>query len=308
MADPAPDEAQSAAKSGLPSALGAYTIWGFFPLYLILVNAVPPFEFVAWRIIWTVPVCALIVLFRRQWPQVRAALLDWRVLRWLLLSAVLIAINWGVYVWAIQRGNVYAASLGYYINPLFNVLLGTLVLGEKLSRLQWSAVALAAIGVSLLAAGALTTLWISLTLACSFGTYGLVRKRVPVGALPGLTIESALLILPSAAITWWYAARFGSSFAIDPALSFAIALGGLVTAVPLLMFAVAARRMPYSTLGFIQFLAPSIVFVLGLTVFDEPLKTAQIACFAFIWAAVAIFAWDLVAKARAAGRAVAPAG
>ncbi|MXO53813.1 EamA family transporter RarD [Erythrobacter pelagi] len=307
MAEPASDPVQHGQKSGLPSAIGAYTIWGFFPLYLILVSAVPPFEFVAWRIIWTVPICALIVLVRRQWPQVRAALGDWQVLRWLMLSAVLIAINWGVYVWAIQRGNVYAASLGYYINPLFNVLLGTLVLGERLSRLQWSAVALAAVGVSLLAAGALTTLWISLTLACSFGTYGLVRKRVPVGALPGLTIESALLMLPSAAITWWYAATYGSSFAIAPSLSFAIALGGLVTAVPLLMFAVAARRMPYSTLGFIQFLAPSIVFVLGLTVFDEPLKPAQIACFGFIWAAAAIFAWDLVAKARAA-RVVAPAG
>ena len=173
--------------------------------------------------------------------------------------------------------------------------------------MQWSAVGLATVGVSLLAAGALTTLWISLTLACSFGTYGLVRKRVPVGALPGLTIESALLMLPSAAVTWWYGAKYGSSFAIDPGLSFAIALGGLVTAVPLLMFAVAARRMPYSTLGFIQFLAPSIVFVLGLTVFEEPLKPVQIACFGFIWAAVIIFAWDLVAKARAA-RVVAPAG
>ena len=307
MADPASNTEQTGPRSGLPSALGAYTIWGFFPLYLILVSAVPPFEFVAWRIIWTVPICAVIVLVRRQWPQVRAALSDWKVLRWLLLSSVLIAINWGAYVWAIQRGSVYAASLGYYINPLFNVLLGTLVLGERLSRLQWSAVGVATVGVSLLAAGALTTLWISLTLACSFGTYGLVRKRVPVGALPGLTIESALLMIPSAAVTWWYAANFGSSFAIDPGLSFAIALGGLVTAVPLLMFAVAARRMPYSTLGFIQFLAPSIVFVLGLTVFEEPLKPVQIACFGFIWAAVVIFAWDLVAKARAA-RVVAPAG
>lgn len=308
MADPASDKSDIDAKSGLPAALGAYTIWGFFPLYLILVRAVPPFEFVAWRIIWTVPVCVVIVLVRRQGPQVRAALGDWRVLRWLLVSSVLIAINWFVYVWAIQRGNVYAASLGYYINPLFNVLLGTLVLGERLSRLQWSAVALAGIGVSLLAAGALTTLWISLTLACSFGLYGLVRKRVPVGALPGLTVESALLTVPSVAITWWFAANYGSSFTVEFSLGFAIALGGLVTAVPLLMFAVAARRMPYSTLGFVQFLAPSIVFVLGLTVFDEPLKPAQIACFGFIWAAVAIFAWDLIAKARAAARTVVPAG
>lgn len=294
-------------KSGLPSAIGAYTIWGFFPLYLILVRAVPPFEFVAWRIIWTVPVCLAIVLVRRQWPQVRAALGDWPVLRWLLLSSVLIGANWFVYVWAIQSGNVYAASLGYYINPLLNVLLGTLVLGERLSRLQWGAVALAVVGVSLLAAGALTTLWISLTLAGTFAVYGLVRKRLPVGALPGLTIESVLLMLPSAAITAWYAATDGSSFAVAPWLSLAIALGGLITAVPLLMFAVAARRMPYSTLGFIQFLAPSIVFVLGLTVFDAPLKPVQIACFACIWAAVAVFAWDLAAKARASAQAVSAA-
>ena len=294
-------------RTGLAAAFSAYVIWGFLPLYLILVRSVPAFEFVGWRIIWTLPLCLLIVLARRQGTDLRAALANRRTLGLLALSATLIAVNWVVYVWAIQNGQVYAASLGYYINPLVNVLLGTVLLGEKLSRPQWAAVGLAGIGVSLLAAGALTTLWISLTLACSFGTYGLVRKRVPVGALPGLTIESALLMLPSAAVTWWYGAKYGSSFAIDPGLSFAIALGGLVTAVPLLMFAVAARRMPYSTLGFIQFLAPSIVFVLGLTVFEEPLKPVQIACFGFIWAAVIIFAWDLVAKARAA-RVVAPAG
>ena len=149
-----------------------------------------------------------------------------------------------------------------------------------------------------LAAGALTTLWISLTLACSFGTYGLVRKRVPVGALPGLTIESLLLLLPSIGVVWYYAQTQGSSFAVSTELSLSIMLGGVLTAVPLLMFAIAARKLPYSMLGFIQFLAPSIVFILGLTVFGEELKPAQAACFACIWLAAAIFVWDLVARSR----------
>ena len=286
-------------KTGLAAALGAYLIWGFLPLYLILVREVPAFEFVGWRIIWTLPLCLLIVAYRKQLPQLRAALGDRKAMGWLLLSATLIAVNWVVYVWAIQKGHVYAASLGYYINPLFNVLLGTLLLKEKLSRLQWAAVALAGFGVSLLLGGALTTLWISLTLAFSFGTYGLIRKQVDVGALPGLTIESMLLLVPSAAVAFYYAGLpAGSSFAQTTGLSLAIMLGGALTAFPLLMFAIAARRLPYSTLGFIQFLAPSIVFVLGLTVFGEELKLVQAACFACIWAAAAIFVWDLWSRSR----------
>ncbi len=290
--------------SGLMPALGAYLIWGFLPLYLILVKTVPAFEFVSWRIIWTLPICLVIVHFRGQWPDLRSALADSKALRLLALSATLVGINWLVYVWAIQRGEVYAASLGYYINPLVNVLLGTLLLGETLSRRQWIAVAVAGIGVAVLAAGALTTLWISLTLAVSFGTYGLLRKQVTVGSLPGLTIESAILLVPSIATAAWYAASpAGSSFDDSLGLSLAIVLGGVLTAVPLLLFAIAARRMDYSTLGFIQFLAPSIVFVLGLTVFKKPLHTAEMVSFALIWTALAIFVWDLLAKRRAVSAA-----
>jgi len=285
-------------RTGLAAAFSAYVIWGFLPLYLILVRSVPAFEFVGWRIIWTMPLCLLIVLARRQGPDLRAALANRRTLGLLALSATLIAVNWVVYVWAIQNGQVYAASLGYYINPLVNVLLGTVLLGEKLSRPQWAAVGLAGIGVSLLAAGALTTLWISLTLALSFGSYGLIRKQLDVGSVPGLTIESALLLLPSFAVAWYYAQTQGSSFAVSTELSVAIMAGGVVTAFPLLLFAIAARKLPYSMLGFIQFLAPSIVFVLGLTVFGEELKPVQAACFACIWAAAAIFVWDLVARTR----------
>ena len=286
-------------KTGLAAAFGAYVIWGFLPLYLILVREVPAFEFVGWRIIWTLPLCLLIVAVRKQLPQLRAALADRKTMGWLLISSTLIAVNWVVYVWAIQQGYIYAASLGYYINPLVNVLLGTLLLKETLSRFQWAAVALAALGVSLLLGGALTTLWISLTLALSFGTYGLIRKQVDVGALPGLTIESMLLLVPSAVVVFYYAGLpAGSSFAQNTGLSLAIMLGGALTAFPLLMFAIAARRLPYSILGFIQFLAPSIVFVLGLTVFGEELQPVQAACFACIWAAAAIFVWDLWSRSR----------
>lgn len=288
------------ARSGVPAALGAYLIWGFLPLYLILVRSVPPTEFVAWRIVWTLPLCLAIVAMRRQWPEIAATLRNPRALGLLGASATLIAVNWLVYTWAIQVGEVYAASLGYYINPLVNVLLGTVLLGEKLSKRQWLAVGIAGAGIAMLLAGALTTLWISLTLAFSFGTYGLLRKQVTVGALPGLTIESAILLLPAAAVAGWFAATTGSSFGHDPMLSLALVLGGVVTAIPLWLFAVAARRMDYSMLGFFQFLAPSIVFVLGLTVFDKPLHPAEIAAFAAIWIAIAVFVWDLVARRRSA--------
>lgn len=297
-APPVPVSAPAA--SGLAPALAAYIMWGFLPLYLLLVQSVPPFEFVGWRIIWTLPLCLVIVAIRRQFPDLMAALRSPGSLLALLASAALIGINWFVYIWAIMEGEVYATSIGYYLNPLINVLLGTLFLGERLSRRQWLAVAIAALAVALLAAGAITSLWISLTLGISFGLYGLVRKQVAVGSLPGLTIESAILLLPAAAVAAWYAqSPQGSSFGQDAWMSGLIVLSGVVTAVPLLLFAIAARRMDYSTLGFIQYVAPTIVFFLGLFVFEQPLAPAKLASFVLIWIAVGVFMWDLWAKRRA---------
>lgn len=290
---------QPPAPSGLPAALMAYTIWGLLPLYLLLVQAVPPFELVGWRAISTLLFAIIIVLLRRQWPELRRTLRNRRAMLVLATTATLIGGNWGIYIWAIQQGHVYAASLGYYINPLMNVLLGTLILKERLSRPQWLAVALAIIGVGVLAWGAFATLWISLGLSLTFACYGLLRKQVPIGAVPGLTLESILLLPPSLLLVGWYAAGpAGSSIAVSPALTLSILLGGAVTAIPLLLFAIAARRMSYSALGFIQFLAPSIVFVLGLTVFDKPLQNVQIISFALIWAAVGLFVWDQLNRLR----------
>ena len=296
-----PAPAETPAPSGLPAALGAYIMWGFLPIYLLLVQAVPPFEFVGWRIIWTLPLCLLIVAARRQFGELRVALSNPRTMLALVASAMLIAINWLVYIWAISQNQVYAASLGYYLNPLLNVLLATVFLGERLTRWQWLAVAVAAGGVALLAMGALTTLWISLSLAVTFGLYGIVRKQVAIGSVPGLTIESAILLLPACGIATWYAMTpAGPSFGTDLGLSLAIMLGGVVTAVPLLLFAIAARRMDYSTLGFIQYLAPTIVFFLGLTVFGQQLRPVQLGSFVLIWIAVAIFVADLWWRSRQA--------
>lgn len=296
-----------APPSGLPAALAAYVIWGFLPLYLILVKAVPALEFVGWRIIWTVPICLVIVALRRQGADLRKALGDRRVMLTLTGSAVLIGGNWLVYVWAVKSGHVLAASMGYFINPLVNVLLGTLLLKEKLTRRQWTAVAIAAAGVLLLLGGAYTTLWISLSLALSFGTYGLLRKQVAVGSLPGLTIESAILLVPALGVAYYYSTTSaGSAFGQDATLSLIIMLGGVLTAIPLLLFAIAARRMDYSVLGFIQFIAPTIVFFLGLFVFGEELRLIQLASFLLIWTALAIFVWDLIARRNRAKIAALP--
>lgn len=288
-----------ARQSGLALAVATYLIWGLLPLYLRLVHHVPPFEFVGWRIIFTLPLCLILVVVLKQGPSLRAAL-RWPVLRLLMLSAVLIGINWMIYILAVQTGHVLATSIGYYMNPLANVLAGTLFLGERLSRWQWLAVALAAAGVSFLAWDARDTLWISLTLAISFCAYGMVRKLAPVESLAGLSVESLVLLFPAIAIAAWYAGQpGGSAFGQDSSSSLLIAFSGVVTAVPLLMFTMAARRMDYSTLGMVQFLSPTIVFFLGLFVFHEPLRSGQLACFVLIWSAIGVFMWDLWSQRHA---------
>lgn len=287
-------------RGGLPYALLAYGLWGFVPLFFKLLASVPPIEVLAQRIIWSLPFCFLIMAFRRQIGDYLGALKDWRVLRMLIASSVLIAINWLAYIHAIFTDHVLAASLGYYLNPLVNVMLGMVFLGERLSRLQMLAVGVAAVGVAILLGGALDTLWISLTLAFSFGVYGLIRKVVPVGSLPGLAIETTVLLPVSLAVAAYFIwAGDGRGFGSDAGVSWLLAAGGVVTAVPLLLFATAARRMSYAALGFVQFLAPTIQFLLGLFVFGEPLKPAQLACFLLIWTSIAVFSFDMWRKLRA---------
>lgn len=289
----------STLRRGLTAALAAYVMWGLLPLYFRALHAVPPLELVGWRVLFTVPVCIVIIGFRKQWPEVRAALASLPVLGLLVLSAALIGSNWLIFVIAINNGHVLATSLGYYINPLINVVLGTVFLGERLTRVQWLAVGLAGAGIALLLGGALDTLAVALSLAFSFAFYGFVRKKAPVGAVPGLTIETLLLVLPAVVIVWLGAiSPAGSALLMGGQETTLLVASGVATAIPLLLFAVAARSMPLSTLGFVQFLSPTLSFILGLTVFGESLDATRLACFALIWSAIALYSWDMLKRAR----------
>lgn len=291
--------APSNRTGGLPLALGAHLVWGLLPLYLWLVSHIPPFEFVGWRVISSLPLCVAILAWRGQLGEVRAALAQPRT-RWMLLaSSALIGINWLVYVAAIQAREVYAASIGYYVTPLLSVLAGTLFLKEQLTPRQWLAVGISTLGVVLMAWEALASFGISLALALSWTSYGFVRKLAPVNALTGLTVEVIVLFLPAVAIVGWFAqGPAGSAILWSWRDAGLIALSGVVTAVPLVLFAMAAQRLAYSTMGMIQFLSPSMVFLVGLLFFNKPLGTAQLASFALIWAAIGLFVIDLLARTR----------
>lgn len=285
-------------RAGLGFGLAAYLLWGFLPLYFLLLKGVDPVEIVAQRILWSLALLAVVVPLAGRWPALRAALGNRRLLLQLTASSTLIAVNWLVYVWAVFNGHVLAASLGYFLNPLVNVALGTIFLGERLTRWQAAAVALAALAVAILGVEAREGLWISLTLALSFGLYGLVRKVAAVESLEGLTIETALLAPFSLAWLAWLGAHGTLAFGQALDTSLLLVLAGAVTAAPLLLFAAAARRLRYSTMGLLQYLAPSIQFALAITIFGEALRPVQLACFGLIWSACLVYAASGLAAHR----------
>jgi chloramphenicol-sensitive protein RarD len=276
------------------------------PLFFKQLSAVPAPEIIAHRLVWAVPLLLVIMAFRKQLGEFRSAICNWSSLRWMLVSAVLITTNWLVYVWAVNNGHILAASLGYYFNPLLNVLVGTLFLGERLNRTQWVAVAIACLAAVVLAGGAFNTMWISLSLAGSFCAYGVVRKYAPVGAIPGLAIETILLLPLAIGTIIWYAnhgpaQHWTGDTTGDTRILLLLAAGGAITAIPLLLFATAARRMSYSALGFIQYIAPTLQLFVGICFYNEALSGARLAAFALIWCAIAIFSWDTVRRMRSAG-------
>lgn len=279
-------------RGGLIAGLVAYVIWGVLPVYFKFLDAVDPFEVLMHRVIWAVPFGAIILTARRQWPEVSRALRHRRMLGWLSLSAVLIAMNWFTYIWAIQDERIFESSLGYYINPLTNMLVGVLFFRERLRRMQSLAITLAAIGVLVLAISGGQVPWIALFLAISFTSYAVIRKKVIIGAMPGLFVET-LLLLPFA-LSWllWLVNSAQPAFtAGNASLTFWLLMAGPITALPLLCFALAARRLPLTMLGFMQFLSPTLQFGTGIY-FGEPLTPAHIACFGFIWLAVIVFSID----------------
>ena len=270
------------------------------PVFFKQLSSVQALEIIAHRVIWAVPLLLIIMAVRRQLGEYRNVLARWALLRWMLASSALISINWLIYVWAVNNGHILAASFGYYLNPLLNILMGTLFLKEQLNRTQMVAVGVAMLGVAVMGAGALDTLWISLTLAASFCAYGLVRKMAPVGAVPGLAIETSLILPVAMAGAFWFAYQgphpgWGS----DSHTTWLLAAGGAITAIPLLLFAVAARKLDYSTMGFIQYLAPTLQFLCGILLYGEQLTGARMVSFAMIWAALAIFSWDALRRMRA---------
>jgi chloramphenicol-sensitive protein RarD len=290
----APEEAaeRRIQRDGVLTALIAYVLWGVFPVYFKLVQTVPPTEVLVHRIIWAVPFGALILHVRKQWPEVREALIDPAKLFWLALAALSISANWFIYIWAVQQEEVLQASLGYYINPLMYVLVGVLFLKERLRKSQLVSVLLAAIGVSYLTIRGGQFPLVALSLALLFTMYGVIRKQVAVGAMPGLFIET-LLLFPFA-IAWlgWLMTSQQASFgATTASLSLLLALAGPLTVVPLLMFAIAARRLTLTVIGFMQFIAPTLQFIVGIF-YGEVLTPAHMVCFGCIWIAVAIFSID----------------
>jgi chloramphenicol-sensitive protein RarD len=287
------------ARSGTAAAAAAFFLWGLFPLYWKMLAGVPALEIVAHRTAWGFVAVGLWVSLRRRWADARDIARSPGTVARLAGSAVLIALNWLIYVWAVTHDHVVEASLGYFINPLVNVLLGVLVLRERLSRAQWIAVALAAAGVFVLTAGHGRLPWIALALAVSFGLYGLARKTVGADAVVGLLWETGLLAPLAAAWLLSLAARgiggFGPAHA---GASVLLVLGGAVTAVPLVLFAQGARSLPLSTLGLLQYLSPSIQFLLAVLVFRERFTALHAATFAFIWTALGVLTWDLRRRLR----------
>ena len=286
-------------RLGLICGVSAYAIWGLLPLYLKQLSFASAYEIVAQRILWSVPFGALLLTLRKQWPEVSGAVASPRVLAQLALASLFIAGNWMLYVWAVANDHVLEASLGYYINPLIFIAAGVVVLREKLNRLQVAAIALAATGVLALTVGAGVFPLVSVGIALLFTGYGYVRKTAPVGAMPGLFIETCLLAPFAALYLFWLSHQGSLAFgAHGLSADFLLAFAGPVTVVPLVLFAMAARRLKMTTVGFLQYIAPTGQLLLGLF-YGETFTLAHAVCFGLIWAALILITVDAVRRNRA---------
>lgn len=292
---PAPVANASAdhALAGVLNALGCFGIWGLFPIYFKLIGQVPALEVLAHRILWSVIVLLALILVQGQWSALQAEFRDRRRLRFYLLTTLLISSNWLLYIWAVQQGRILEASFGYYINPLVNVALGVLFLHERMNARQWAAIALAAFGVLILIVGYGLIPWISLFLAWSFGSYGMLRKKAGHAAALGLGVETALLAPVALLFLLMLAARGTGAFgAGDAHTDMLLLASGLITVVPLLMFLKATRLLRLSTVGLIQYMTPTLQFLLAVAVYREPFTMIHLAAFGCIWLALALYSAD----------------
>ncbi len=310
MTDSAPCSASAAARARSPLRIGvayglaAYVWWGLSVVYFKWVAHVPPLELVAHRTVWSAVLLAGLMVLRGHWATALAAIRRPRVLLMLVATTALVACNWFTFLWAVIHDNIVQASLGYFINPLVNVFLGFAFLGERLCRMQWISVACAGIGVSAMTIqlGGLPV--IALILAVTFGLYALLRKTAPVDAMVGLSIETLMLLPISTGYLAWIAVRGNLTFGHDSlGTDLLLILAGAVTALPLLWFTHAARRLTLSTVGLMQYLAPSMQLMIGVIAYAEPFTRGHAASFAFIWAGLALYSWDSVRAQRQRNRA-----
>ena len=288
-------------RTGLTLGVGAYALWGMLPLYFNAIAVVGPFEIVPWRVLFTVVICALAMTLLRGWADITRILRSRRMVAWLLLSSLFLYANWQFFVIGVMSDRVLETSMGYFINPLVTILLGVFVRKEVLTRLQWSAVLIAAVGVLVSAINYGRFPWIALGIACSFACYGAVHKELgeAVGGLPGLTIES-MMTLPLALIqAVFLSATVGlTAFTHGASIGFLVILSGVITAVPLIFFGEAAARLPLTVLGFLQFLTPIITFLYGYLVLSEPMDASRWIGFIAVWIAVSLLIFDLVRRSR----------
>jgi chloramphenicol-sensitive protein RarD len=291
-------------RRGLVFGVVAYSIWGLFPLYWPLLKPSTAEEILAHRVVWSLVVCIVAMAVIRGGARIRALLREPRRAAAVLGATVLIGVNWYVYIWAVNHGHVVEGALGYFVNPIVAVLLGVVVLGERLRSTQWIAVAIGALAVTVLTVDHGRPPWIALTLALTFGTYGLLKKVAAMPAAEGLTVETVVLLVPAGAYLWWLQSAGDLTFgAVGAGHALLLASTGVVTAVPLLCFAGAANRLPLSTVGLLQFLTPVLQFLLGITVFHETMSPARWAGFGLVWISLAVFTVEALRHQRRSMRA-----
>jgi chloramphenicol-sensitive protein RarD len=297
MTTPAPQSGDTPA--GFAFAVSAYVLWGGLPIYMKAIEHIAPVEIIAHRILWSVPVAGLVLIALRRTSDLGRALRDPRMVGMAALTATLISLNWGVYVWAIANDHALDAALGYYINPLFSVLLGAVVLREKLSTAQWVAVGLAAVAVAILTISSGVLPWVALVLMSSFGIYGYLRKTLPIGPNQGFLLEVLLLSPFALAYVLWLGPE--GHFLTTGSFDTLMLLGcGVVTAVPLILYANGAKGLKLSTIGILQFIVPTLIMLVAVFVFAEPFGNARAVAFPLIWLALVIYTVSLVRTARAA--------
>ena len=297
MSDPIPIPPKNEdSPKGLFLAVTAYLMWGFLPLYMKALAAVPVLEVLAHRVIWSVPVAGAILVWLGRTQDLKAALRSPRMIGMAALTAGLISVNWGIYVWSIQSGHALEAALGYYINPLFSIFLGAVLLGERMNRAQVAAIALAALAVGVLTWEAGQVPVVALGLTISWGFYAYLKKRLPLGPNQGFMLEVLILSPLALGFLVWVGAEGGLVFGTDGWLTGLLLLAGVVTAVPLMIYANGAKLLRLSTIGILQYIAPTMIFLTAVFVFDEPFGTARAVAFPMIWAALVIYTGSMIRR------------